>query len=311
MQKVSDEEFIASFRKYGSPQRVAEATGLPIRWVYQRRKDLEARTGALMPTTTDCAKIAVKIKSFEQRRSISVKDGHVVVFSDAHYWPGDPSIAHLALLEVCRELKPAAVIANGDLLDGATISRHEPRGWMKTPDVREEVEVLQERLAEVKGAAKKAQLLRTLGNHCIRFERHLAVHAPQYRGLAGTSLEDHIPDWPCSWTVEVNDTIVKHRWAGGIHATYNNTLRSGRSIVTGHLHSLNIRAWTDYNGTRYGVDTGTLADPYHDAFDYAEDNPRDWRSGFVVLTYRKGKLLWPELVYVDGGVAYFRGEAVA
>jgi len=111
--------------------------------------------------------------------------------------------------------------------------------------------------------------------------------------------------------VEVNQTIVKHRFAGGIHATYNNTLKSGRSIVTGHLHSLNVRAWTDYNGTRFGVDTGTLADPDHDAFDYTEDNPKDWRSGFAVLTYRKGKLLWPELCYVDNGVAYFRGEAIA
>lgn len=308
--KVNDTEFIAAFQRYGSPSKVASVLGLKVVTVFQRRNRLERR-GVLLPTATTEAKIAVRTKSFEQRRSVQVKDGCVVVFSDAHYWPGDPSLAHLALLELCRSLKPKLVVANGDLLDGATISRHEPRGWLRAPDVREEVEVLQERLAEIRNAAPKSELLRTLGNHCIRFERHLAVHAPQYRGLAGTSLEDHIPEWPCSWTVEVNDTIVKHRWAGGIHAAYNNTLKSGRSIVTGHLHSLKCTPYTDYDGIRFGVDTGTLADPYHDAFDYAEDNPRDWRSGFVVLTYKGGKLLWPETCYVDDGVAYFRGEVVS
>lgn len=309
--KISDDEFIAAFRRLGSPHEVAKALGLGIRGVYYRRNNIEKKYGIELPTTTENSKTAIKIKSFEQRRHVGVHDGIVIVFSDAHYWPGPPSTAHLALLELCKELKPRVVIANGDVLDGQTISRHEPRGWMKVPDVREEVEALQERLGEIRKAARRAELYRTLGNHCIRFERHLAVHAPQYRGLAGTSLEDHIPEWPCSWTVEVNQTIVKHRFAGGIHATYNNTLKSGRSIVTGHLHSLNVRAWTDYNGTRFGVDTGTLADPEHDAFDYTEDNPKDWRSGFAVLTYRKGKLLWPEFCYVDNGVAYFRGEAIA
>ena len=308
-EKVSQEEFIDIWKRLKSPIAVARELDLNVRNVLSRRNRIESK-GILLPTDIN-AKVAVRIKTFEQRRSIPVVNGVVVVFSDSHYWPGDPSLAHLALLEVCRVLKPKVIIANGDILDGAQISRHEPRGWLKSPDVREEVEIVQERLNEIQKASRGAKLYRTLGNHDIRFERHLAVHAPQYRGLAGTSLEDHIPDWPCSWTVEVNETIIKHRWAGGLHAVYNNTLRSGRSIVTGHLHSLKVTPWSDYNGTRYGVDTGTLADVDHDAFDYTEDNPKNWRSGFAVLTYNKGKLLWPELCHVDKGIAYFRGEAIA
>jgi hypothetical protein len=69
---------------------------------------------------------------------------------------------------------------------------------------------------------------------------------------------------------------------------------------------------SDYNGTRWGVDTGTLADPYGEQFaDYTELNPVDWRSGFAVLTFHKGRLLYPELVMVhDEGVIDFRGKLI-
>ena len=99
---------------------------------------------------------------------------------------------------------------------------------------------------------------------------------------------------------------------GGIHATRNNTLNAGTTIVTGHLHSLKVTPLTDYRGNRWGVDTGTLADPNGPQFvDYLEDNSTDWRSGFVVLTFHQGRLLWPEVVYVlDDTHVSFRGRII-
>jgi hypothetical protein len=87
-------------------------------------------------------------------------------------------------------------------------------------------------------------------------------------------------------------------------------LWSGKTIVTGHLHSLRVTPLSDYTGTRYGVDCGTLADPYGPQFThYTEDNPVNWRSGFVVLTFYRGRLLWPEVVHViDEGQVTFRGK---
>jgi hypothetical protein len=104
--------------------------------------------------------------------------------------------------------------------------------------------------------------------------------------------------------------VIKHRYKGGAHAPFNNTITAGVSIITGHLHSQKVSPFSDYNGTRYGVDTGCLADPYHDAFqDYTEDNPKDWRSGFCVLTFHDGCLLPPELVTKwDEHHVYFRGS---
>jgi hypothetical protein len=73
-----------------------------------------------------------------------------------------------------------------------------------------------------------------------------------------------------------------------------------------------VTAFSDYNGTRWGVDTGTLAEPYGNQFvDYTEDNPVNWSSGFVVLTFRKWRLLWPEVLHVlDENSVSFRGEVV-
>lgn len=70
--------------------------------------------------------------------------------------------------------------------------------------------------------------------------------------------------------------------------------------------------FNDYNGTRFGVDTGTLADPNGPQFrNYLEESPTNWRSGFVVLTYRDGRLLWPEVVNVfDKDHVEFRGEII-
>jgi hypothetical protein len=73
---------------------------------------------------------------------------------------------------------------------------------------------------------------------------------------------------------------------------------------------LKVSPYSDYNGRRWGVDTGTLAEPYGDQFTYTEMNPVNWASGFAVLTFKDNMLLPPELCEVINGVAYFRGQAV-
>lgn len=107
-------------------------------------------------------------------------------------------------------------------------------------------------------------------------------------------------------------TVIKHRWHNGVHAKYNNTLKGGTHIVTGHLHSLGEYRWTNYGGDWYSIDCGTLADPRSAQFvHYTEDNSLNWRAGFSVLTFHKGRLLQPEFVQVfDGSSIEFRGQVI-
>ena len=247
------------------------------------------------------------------RLELTVDNGCVLIGSDAHYWPDVVTTAHRAFLWAAKTIKPKVVIVNGDLLDGATVSRHPPIGWESRPTLAQEIETVQTRLAEIEKATKNAKRIWPLGNHDARLETRIASMVPEFARVKGVHLSDHFPGWEKCWSVWINNSVVvKHRAKGGVHATHNNTVSGGLTMITGHTHSLKITPYTDYrDAVRWGVDCGTLADPFGPQFQYIEDGFRNWRSGFVVLTFRDGKLMWPELVYVvEDGVVGFRGNLI-
>ena len=252
--------------------------------------------------------------AYPGRVALSIPNGEILVGSDAHFWPGPRSTAWRAFVKFAKERAPRAIIFNGDALDASTISRHAPIGWEKRPSLAEELEVCQERMHElVMAMPRSTKRVWTLGNHDARFETRLASVAPEFKGVAGVHLKDQFPDWPPAWSVWVNgNTVIKHRCKGGVNAAQLNAISSGMSMVTGHLHAARVSAYTDYLGTRYGVDAGMLGDPWHRAFtDYTEDGPKNWRSGFSVLTYKNNRLLCPELVLVwDDNHVEWRGNII-
>jgi hypothetical protein len=309
---LPDAEFIELWKQHKSPAAMAKAMGTNIRNVYRRRDNLAQKYNISLETHKEVKTWAPP----NPKSELGIENGTVIVFSDAHFWPGIRTTAFQGLLWAIEKLQPKAVICNGDAFDGASISRHPPLGWSRTPSLIEELNTCKEMLGEVSELTKKARhnanLIYTMGNHDARFEMRLAANAPQYFQTPGFKLSDHLTDWSfCMLTWVTNDIIVKHRYKGGIHATHNNTIGAGKSIVTGHLHSLKVTPYADYNGNRFGVDTGTLAEPYGPQFEYGEGNPLNHRSGFAVLTIKDGKLLWPELVHkwADGQIE-FRGEVI-
>lgn len=312
--KCSDSQFIEAF-EMGGASAVNKAYGVTFARIYERRRRLEDRYGRRILAPSESAYSATNRIEHPGRIAKPVVDGTVLIGSDAHYWPNIVTTAHRAFVKFCKDYKPSLVILNGDVMDGAKISRHASIGWEQKPSVIQEIEAAQERLAEIESAAgRKCDLAWTLGNHDGRFETRLATVAPEYARVHGVHLKDHFSiRWEPCWSVEINnDVIVKHRFKSGIHAPHNNTMWAGKTVVTGHLHSLKVYPFTDYNGDRWGVDTGTMADPYGPQFtDYMEDNPRNWRSGFAVLTFCEGRLLQPELVRVCGdGEVDFRGKVI-
>mgnify|MGYP003335535477 FL=1 len=240
----------------------------------------------------------------------------MLLASDAHYWPGLVTLAHRAFCALAKQLQPELVVLNGDILDGARISRHPRIMWEKQPELKDEVHALQDRCAEIERAAQGARLVRTIGNHDARFENYLAANASQFEEMTGMTLMDYLPRWRAGWLLHLNPesegwTAIRHRpVSGGIHASYNSTLRSGIHYAHGHLHKLQVTPWGDYRGRRYGVDSGSLAEPKGPQFTYTEAGPLNWASGFVVLTYHRGRLLPPELCVVDGESAWFRGQKI-
>lgn len=310
----TDEEFVRLWGEHHSAAKIAKVLGIAERRVHARRRLIEKHWRIKLDSARHQRPIHYELDKHPSVEAFDVENGVILVGSDAHYWPGSVSTAHKAFVAFIRTMKPVAVILNGDVLDGATISRFPPIGWTDEdkPSLVQELEACKERLTEIEdvcGAGTRK--IWTLGNHDGRFETKLATAAPQYSKIHGYHLRDHFPAWKPTWMCAVNDSVmIKHRQRNGIHAAHNNTVSAGKTMVTGHLHSLKVTPYTDYNGTRYGVDTGTLADCYGpQTTDYTEMNPVNWRAGFAVLTFRDGKLMWPEVVSVHApGVVDFRGD---
>jgi hypothetical protein len=308
---VTDEVMRSEFPTIGA-RGIADKYGVDIRSVYARRRRIEQREGLRVAAPTRGGHVQ-QLDRHPAVVKLDIQDGHVMIGSDSHYWPGIVSTAHNAFLEFCREFKPKIIIKNGDEADFPTISRHAPIAWETRPKVSEEVDNLKAMLGEIEKVSPKARKVWPLGNHDSRFETRLATVAPEYANIHGVHLKDNFPAWePCWVTFINNDLGVKHRFKNGRHAPENNTLWAGRSIVTGHLHAQKCEPLSDWNGTRWGVDAGTMADPYGPQFyNYTEMNPLNWRSGFCLLTYEKGRLLMPELIWVSGpGEVQFRGKVM-
>jgi hypothetical protein len=282
------------------PEQAARVLGIPT-YQFEYRVKLAIGAGYLPGRLrTHFSEAFDRTQAIEGRLRRDLTDGYVIVGSDCHYFPGIVSTAHRAFVKLCREVKPSAVVLNGDVFDGSTISRHPRIGWDSKPTVAEELRAVDERTGEIEDAAGTHELYWLLGNHDARYETFLAAHAPEFQNVDGFTLKSHFPAWRPGWSLFLNDDcVIKHRFKGGIHATHNNALWSGRTIVTGHLHSQRVTPLSDYNGTRWGVDCGTMAAPYGPQFqDYCEDNPRNWRQGFVLMRYWRGRLLEPQTVTV-------------
>ena len=303
--KITDAEFLELWEAHRSIAKIAKITGMAERALHERRRKIEGRHSVqLIAQKNDVTRALSNV-------NLGLRDGCVIVFSDAHF-NGKRTTAFKALLWLIDELKPKVVINNGDAFDGASVSRHPVSGWEDTPSVIQELNACTIALRDIQEAAGDAKLIWCAGNHDKRFGARLANVASEFKSVKSFTLEEHFPDWTHCMSCMVTDTLmVKHRWKGGVHATHNNAVNSGVSFVTGHLHSAKVTPWTDYLGTRYGVDSGTLAEAWGDQFAYGENSPKNHRSAFAVLNIVGGHLLMPELCMVSdlgNDLVEWRGE---
>jgi len=313
VRRVQDEALVEAMKSTNSPTLLAKQFNVSVRAMTTRMRAIGVpplKHAALARKT----EVPVAHEAIG-RLKVDLQDGRIVVFSDAHFQPGAISTANRALLKLLPELRPSVVVCNGDALDGAAISRWPKMFGSEIPTPAAELRACDERMDEIANAAKGARRVWTLGNHDIRLHSYVQSAAPALADMEAMDLRKLFPKWDFAWSLWVNDnTIIKHRYRGGMYAPANNVKGAlGMSFVTGHLHSLKVMPLSAYadKPTSYGVDTGMLAEPEWDAFGYREDSPADWRSGFVVLTWRDGRLLWPEVVSVLAeGKVEFRGEVL-
>jgi hypothetical protein len=309
--KVEDEALLEAMRTTNSPTLLAKQFNVSVRAMTTRMRAIGVPPLAHAALARKQA--ATVAHESVGRLKMDITDGRAVVFSDAHFQPDCISTANRALVKMLPDLRPSVVVCNGDALDGAGISRGPKMFGSTPPTPAAELRAVDERMDEIADAAKGARRIWTLGNHDIRLHSYIQSAAPALADMDAMDLRRLFPRWEFAWSLWVNDnTVIKHRFRGGMYAPANNVKNSlGLNFITGHYHSLKAMPLSSYSHkpTVYGVDTGMLAEPEWQAFDYKEDSPADWRSGYVVLTWRDGRLLWPEVVSVlSEGKVEFRGE---
>lgn len=319
---TTDDEFIRLWFEQGcSALRLAQHLGISSRATCSRRRSIEGRRKIKLPTLDDKRPAYNEMRVEEHSAIVKLRldDGIVLVGSDAHLWPGDLSTMQRAFLAFAKrfrkEGKLMAVIANGDFFDGARISRHPSIGWEHRPTVKQELEAVQDYMGELVKQAGKARTIWVLGNHDLRFEARIANMVPEFESVKGVHLKDHFEQWEPCWRVDINhDIIVRHRELGGEHADFRNVQTAGKTIITGHDHRTGVVHWVNYRGVHWGVRCGFMGDSQLDPqfLHYLEAREPNWHPAFCVLTFKGGRLLWPELVTKhDDGKVEFRGEVIS
>lgn len=316
----TDPEFISLWQQTkGSPAAMQKILQIDIRTIYDRRRRIEKKLGAPLlsyaPNSPDKAILGAG-NTYIRQNKINLRDGVIVVFTDAHIFPGVQTTARKALIKLLPDIKPSIVVDNGDSFDGGQISRHDRIGWDERPTVEEELNANSDFHYEVEEACPGASFWWDWGNHDMRYPTRLAAKVPEYKGIKGMRLEDHFPRWKFGISLTVNPDdpcplLIKHRYRGGEHADWNNVMRAGIHIGTGHDHQMGARRFVDKRGMRWGIRFGTLSDADLPIFDYQEANPSQQISGFGVLKYHKGRLMAPQFCEViRDGVVEFMGSEI-
>jgi len=319
--KCTEEEFIRVWNIYKSTKEVSKHLNVDESNVRLRRRRIEKRRSIILPTKDIYGRKAYDTMTVTPDRvevKLTVGDGVILVAGDQHYRPGHIPVMHKALLALAKQMKPFAIVWNGDAVDLPSISRHPSIGWENYPTVHDELETVRDRSEEIIKASPNSKRAWNLGNHDNRFESRLAAVAPEYRGVDGIHLKDHIPGWTPAWFVTINEgepshTEIRHREKGGVHAGYNGTKEAGVNLVTGHDHRAEVVAYDDRRGRRYAVRHGMTADSPRDPsfVNYLEGRMVNWQSAIAILTYRDGVLLQPELALrFDDDSFQFRGQII-
>jgi len=310
---VSKEVLEELFRTFHKNRRSIQATAmmlsLPRSTVRSRLDTIIREYPQWIEQYEKGLKIAVQDEwLYPQVLTHEIKNSTVIVGGDAHIWPGPPTVMMRAFAKVAKMIKPDTIVLNGDIIDGARVSRHGATLGSNAPKVSAEIDAA---LDWVRTFPKCSRRIFTIGNHDIRVDNYLANQANELDEYTG-KLSDRFPMWEFCFALTINECVeIRHRFRSGVHAAYNNAVVSGWTTVTNHTHAQQMTAVRNRLGTHWGVETGMLGDPNHKSMQYGEGTPSRAHTGFAVLTFDEaGILMPPEFCQSVNGRPVFRGEYV-
>ena len=212
---VSDAQLIEAYQRLGSTLKVSKELGISDRSVRRRKVKLNHKLHIPITVT----KPVFYRREHNARTDCTIENGVFLIGSDVHIWPGELTVGQKSFISVAESIQPSGIFLNGDVFDGAGISRWPKSSFgHKLPTVKEELDAVHLFLNQVKKASPFSKRWWLICNHDMRFESKLANLVPEFEGVPGFSLQEQFPEWPMSISMMVNNNLmIKHRYHNGIH----------------------------------------------------------------------------------------------
>lgn len=225
-----------------------------------------------------------------------------MVFSD-HQAPHEDFYLHQASLELAKDLKPDAIIVNGDLYNlDAMKSKKYHQDALSSETFKSSVAHGSAILNGYRTVCDNVYLIG--GNHEARFDIQLADWNTELAGLAQLQFENVLGlddlgvryvrsprgySWPHSGLMVGPHIEVTHSWMSrrGSGNTARAMLpRMDHSFVIGHTHTVGLVTTTRHQAdgglkVLLGIEGGTMCEIGW-GLGYARNE--DWQNGFVVIT---------------------------
>ena len=238
-----------------------------------------------------------------------IKQSKVLIISDLHF-PYQDNKAIESALNYGLDKKANCILINGDLIDFATISRHEKDWRMRT--VNEEFNAVRQFLVSLRKAFPNAKIVYKHGNHDERWEKYLYVKAPELFDVSDFQLEvllklgelkiETVKD---KRPIKIGKLTALHGHelaggAGGVNPARSTFLKTLDNVIVGHYHKTSTNTETTMTGNVISVhSTGCLCglNPL-----YMPINKHNLGFAYVELDIKTGNYNLQNLKVIKGKV---------
>lgn len=200
-----------------------------------------------------------------------IKQSRILIISDLHF-PYQNNKAITLALDYGKEKKVDCILINGDLIDFATISRHD-KDW-RARSIAEEFDAVRAFLNTLRSHFPKTKIVFKHGNHDERWEKFLYNKAPEIFDVNDFQLEvllklgelkiDTVKD---KKPIKIGKLTALHGHelagggAGGVNPARATFLKTLSNVIVGHYHKTSSNTETTMNGDIIAVNSvGCLCD---------------------------------------------------
>lgn len=250
---------------------------------------------------------------------LSISDTHATFLSPFVWW---------CFLRACQLYEPDYIVLNGDILEGADISRH-PKipGW--SCGLQVEFDFAREMFRQLREYAPDAEIIWTAGNHGLdRIASYCSQVAPALSGLrnlrfdklagveeygvklaqAGSIMspigtEGDMPG------ILIHDYLIHHGTLLGQTPSLSELRKALRSGQSGHVHRAGLSCMSHEGASISWMSTPMGCTPRAGRA-YMKGRHTGWQMGFGLAFLHPGGRVHQFPVICDEGVAIFEGTVI-